>query len=107
MNMSIVLIVMVAVLQSEACFPIGGGGGGTTTTAKTTTAAGGTTTKKTTTAATPTTTKKPDCLMENKNCLASDASNLVEIKEVTSAKLCSKYPFSMYRDSNNYIYDEY
>ena len=77
---------MVAVLQSEACIPIGGGGGGTTT------AAGGTTTKKTTTAATPMTTKKPDCPcpMENQNCLSGDHDNLVGIVEVTSAKLCSK-----------------
>ena len=91
-----ILIAIAAVLQSEACIPIGGGGGGSgaTTTMKSTTAGGTTakgTTTTTTTTAKPTTAKAPDCPMENMNCMASDASNLLEIKEVTSAKDCSKY----------------
>ena len=72
-----ILIAIAAVLQSEACLPpMGGGGSGQTTT--------------TTTTAKPTTTKAPDCPMENINCLARDFHNLIEIKEVTSVKECSK-----------------
>ena len=92
MNQFTILIAIAAILQSEACIPIGGGGAGSgaTTTMKSTTA-GGTTAKGTTTTAKPTTTKAPDCPMENMNCLDSTASNLLEIKEVASAKECSKY----------------
>ena len=92
MNKFTILIAIAAILQSEACIPIGGGGGGSgaTTTMKSTTA-GGTTAKGTTTTAKTTTAKAPDCPMENMNCMTSDASNLLEIKEVTSAKDCSKY----------------
>ena len=84
MNTYIVLIVIAAVLQTEACFGTGGGGGGSETTTMASTTVKATTVKATTT------TKAPDCPIENKNCLASDASNMVEIKTVDSAGLCSK-----------------
>ena len=89
MNTYIVLIAIAAVLQTEACFGGGGGVGGSETTTMASTTAKSTTTAKATTAK-ATTTKAPDCPMENKNCLASDASNMVEIKTVNSAGLCSK-----------------
>ena len=92
MNTYIVLITIAAVLETEACFGPPGGGGGSETTTMASTTAKATTAKATTTTAkaTTTTTKAPDCPMENKNCLASDASNMVEIKTVDSAGLCSK-----------------
>ena len=90
MNTYIVLIAIAAVLQTEACFGPPGGGGGSETTTMAATTAKATTAEATTTAKATTTTKAPDCPMENKNCLASDASNMVEIKTVDSAGLCSK-----------------
>ena len=84
MKTCIFLIAIAAVLQMEACF-----GGGSETTTMASTAAKATTTAKGTTAK-ATTTKVPDCPMENKNYLASNASNMVKIKTVDSAGLCSK-----------------
>ena len=102
-----ILIAIAAILQSEACIPIGGGGGGSgaTTTMKSTTA-GETTAKGTTTTAKPTTAKAPDCPMENMNCLLPDASNLLEIKEEASVKDCSKYiDLNIIPESDNYEYE--
>ena len=76
MNKFTILFAIATILQSEACIPPIGGGGSVQTT--------------TTTTAKPTTTKAPDCPMENINCLARDFHNLIEIKEVTSVKECSK-----------------
>ena len=77
---TILIIASFAVLLSEACLPPPpppAGGSETTT-------AGPTTTAKATT-----TTKAPDCPMENKMCLAADASNYIEPKTVASSGLCS------------------
>merc|ERR1711874_386204 len=77
---TILIIASLAVLRLEAC--IAPPPPPPATTAATT--AGPTTTAKATT-----TTKAPDCPMENKMCLAADASNYIEPKTVASSGLCS------------------
>merc|ERR1711879_278230 len=77
---TILIIASLAILRLEAC--IAPPPPPPATTAATT--AGPTTTAKATT-----TTKAPDCPMENKMCLAADASNYIEPKTVASSGLCS------------------